>query len=50
MIIEGLEQRALGSSIGLSEITESKPPTIAVMPFKNMTNDEEQEYLSLIHI
>ena len=44
VIIEGLEQRALGSSIGLSEITESKPPTIAVMPFKNMTNDEEQEY------
>ena len=44
MIIEGLEQRALGSSIGSSEITESKPPTIAVMPFKNMTNDEEQEY------
>ena len=44
VIIEGLEQRALGSSIGSSEITESKPPTIAVMPFKNMTNDEEQEY------
>ncbi len=43
-IIEGLEQRALGSSIESSEITESKPPTIAVMPFKNMTNDEEQEY------
>ena len=30
VIIEGLEQRALGSSIGSSEITESKPPTIAV--------------------
>ena len=44
VIIEGLEQRALGSSIESSEITESKPPTIAVMPFKNMTNDEEQEY------
>ena len=44
VIIEGLEQRALGSSIGSSEITESKPPTIAVMPFKNMTKDEEQEY------
>ena len=44
VIIEGLEQRALGSSIEESEITESKPPTIAVMPFKNMTNDEEQEY------
>ena len=44
LIIEGLEPRILGSSIGSSEITESKPPTIAVMPFKNMTNDEEQEY------
>ena len=44
VIIEGLEQRALGSSLESSEITESKPPTIAVMPFKNMTNDEEQEY------
>ena len=44
VIIEGLEKRALGSSIGSSETTESKPPTIAVMPFKNMTYDEEQEY------
>jgi len=44
LIIEGLEPRALGSSIESSEIIESKPPTIAVMPFKNMTNDEEQEY------
>ena len=44
VIIEGLEQRVLGSSNEPSEITESKPPTIAVMPFKNMTNDEEQEY------
>jgi adenylate cyclase len=44
VIIEGLEQRALGSSIESSETSESKPPTIAVMPFKNMTNDEEQEY------
>jgi len=44
VIIEGLEPRILGSSVESSEITESKPPTIAVMPFKNMTNDEEQEY------
>tara|TARA_B100000902_G_scaffold182892_1_gene175639 strand:- start:274 stop:2043 length:1770 start_codon:yes stop_codon:yes gene_type:complete len=44
LIIEGLEPRILGSSIESSEIIESKPPTIAVMPFKNMTNDEEQEY------
>ena len=44
VIIEGLEQRALGSLIDSSETTESKPPTIAVMPFKNMTYDEEQEY------
>ena len=44
LIIEGLEPRILGSSIESSKIIESKPPTIAVMPFKNMTNDEEQEY------
>ena len=44
VIIEGLEQRVLDSSIEPSGITDSKPPTIAVMPFKNMTNDEEQEY------
>ena len=44
LIMEGLEPRILGSSIESSDITESKPPTIAVMPFKNMTNDEEQEY------
>ena len=44
VIIEGLEPRASGSSIDSSEIIESKPPTIAVMPFKNMSNDEEQEY------
>ena len=44
VIIEGLEPRASGSSIDSSELTESKPPTIAVMPFKNMSNDEEQEY------
>ena len=44
VIIEGLEQRVLGSSIESSEVTKSKPPTIAVMPFKNMTNEEEQEY------
>ena len=44
LIIEGLDPRILGSSIESSKITESKPPTIAVMPFTNMTNDEEQEY------
>ena len=44
VIIEGLEPRASGSLIDSSEIIESKPPTIAVMPFKNMSNDEEQEY------
>ena len=44
VIIEGLEPRATGSLIDSSEIIESKPPTIAVMPFKNMSNDEEQEY------
>ena len=27
-------------------IQKNNPPTIAVMPFKNMSNDEEQEYFS----
>lgn len=46
VIIEGLETRGLGSSNETIEVAESKPPTIAVMPFKNMSNDEEQEYFA----
>jgi class 3 adenylate cyclase len=46
IIIDGLEERALEVSTGPVKAAESKPPTIAVMPFKNMSNDEEQEYFS----
>ena len=46
IIIDGLEERALEVSTGPVKAAESKSPTIAVMPFKNMSNDEEQEYFS----
>ena len=46
VIIDGLDERVLEVSTGPEKTTESKPPTIAVMPFKNMSNDEEQEYFS----
>ena len=46
VIIDGLEERALEVSTGPVKAAESKSPTIAVMPFKNMSNDEEQEYFS----
>ena len=46
IILDGLETRVLGSSNETVEVAESKPPTIAVLPFKNMSNDEEQEYFA----
>ena len=46
VIIDGLEERVLEVSTGPVIAAESKSPTIAVMPFKNMSNDEEQEYFS----
>jgi len=46
IIIDGIEERALEVSTGPVKAAESKSPTIAVMPFKNMSNDEEQEYFS----
>ena len=46
VIIDGLEERVLEISTGPVKSAESKSPTIAVMPFKNMSNDEEQEYFS----
>jgi adenylate cyclase len=46
VIIDGLEERVLEVSTGPIKSAESKSPTIAVMPFKNMSNDEEQEYFS----
>jgi adenylate cyclase len=46
IIIDGLEERVLEISTGPVKSAESKSPTIAVMPFKNMSDDEEQEYFS----
>ena len=46
IILDGLETRVLSSSNETVEVAESKPPTIAVLPFKNMSNDEEQEYFA----
>jgi adenylate cyclase len=46
VVIDGLEERVLEISTGRVTSAESKSPTIAVMPFKNMSNDEEQEYFS----
>ena len=46
VIIDGLEERVLEVSTEPVKAAESKSPTIAVMPFKNMSNDEEQEYFS----
>ncbi len=46
VIIDGLEERVLEISTEPVKAAESKSPTIAVMPFKNMSNDEEQEYFS----
>ena len=46
VIIDGLEERVLEVSTGPIKAAENKVPTIAVMPFKNMSNDKEQEYFS----
>jgi adenylate cyclase len=43
--IEGIESRILEDDTD-AEDKLSKPPTIAVLPFKNMSNDEEQEYFA----
>jgi adenylate cyclase len=43
--IEGIESRILQDNTD-AEDKLSKPPTIAVLPFKNMSNDEEQEYFA----
>ena len=44
--IDGLEERVLETTTEPVKEIKSKPPTIAVMPFKNMSNDEEQEYFA----
>ena len=47
--IEGVETRNLEAASvkdTKGDIESGKPPTIAVLPFKNMSNDEEQEYFA----
>ena len=44
--IDGLEERGLETKTEPVKEIESKPPTIAIMPFKNISNDEEQEYFA----
>ena len=39
--IDGLEERIVDPASDQVKQIESIPPTIAVMPFKNMSNDEE---------
>ncbi len=46
VVIDGLEKRVLEILTKTAPVAESKAPTIAVMPFKNMSNDEEQEYFA----
>ena len=44
--IDGLERRAPSFEKEVLRDKISKPPTIAVIPFKNMSKDEEQEYFA----
>ena len=41
VIIEGLEERVLEVSTAPIKSAESKSPTIAVMPFKNLSNESD---------
>jgi adenylate cyclase len=42
--IGGLEKRFFETRVDPSKMNESNLPTIEVMPFKNMSNDDEPEY------
>ena len=44
--MEGVENRTVENVAEHTNEAESSPPTIAVLPFKNMSNDEEQEYFA----
>ena len=39
-------QREMISNKITGSVQKNNPPTIAVMPFKNMSNDAEQEYFA----
>ena len=44
--VPNLEKREIDAKSSESEELDSRPPTIAVLPFKNLSNDEEQEYFA----
>ena len=47
MALNNLEKRALSSNPSDEGVEDSgKPPAIAVLPFLNLSNDEEQEYFA----
>ena len=50
--LEGIEQRkTVANAMPNEEEVESKPATIAVVPFKNKSTDKEQEYFAdSVHI
>ena len=46
MTLEGMAVRELQDTPGEPAVDEGRPPAIAVLPFKNMSNDEDQEYFA----
>ena len=46
MALAGVAKRAIAEEPVQSKNVESKPPAIAVLPFKNISNDEDQEYFA----
>ena len=44
--LAGVAKRAIAEEPVQSKNVESKPPAIAVLPFKNISNDEDQEYFA----
>ena len=46
MTFDGMAVRQLQETSDDTDADAGKPPAIAVLPFKNMSNDEEQEYFA----
>jgi TolB-like protein len=44
--LSGVQERTLTTTADTPRTTESKPPTIAVAPFHNMSSDKEQNYFA----